>query len=353
MISSLTRARPIAVSPRARLAPLVMVTAAVTIASLAVGALPIPMAAMPAIVRDALLGREAADPVMTAVLLEVRLPRALFALVVGGALGSTGACMQGLFRNPLADPTLIGVSPGAALAAAVTIVLGGRIAPGIDVSHLLPPAAFLGALAITIAMWRLGQRGGNTSVAMVLLTGVAMSALAMAGVGLLVLVADDRQLRDLTFWNLGSLGGATWQSLGVAALFALPVMLYLPRLAGPLDAWLLGDAEAGHLGVDVESLKRRAILLTALGVGAAVAFAGIIGFVGLVVPHVLRLVWGPSHRALLPGAALLGAALLAGADTAARTIAAPTEVPIGILTALCGAPFFVWLVRRHLPRGLA
>ena len=285
-----------------------------------------------------------------AVLGVVRAPRVLMAALIGAGLGAAGAAMQGLFRNPLADPGLIGVSAGAALAAVAAIVLGGSLfgaAAGLVGLWLLPLAAFAGGLLATLLMARLGTVGGVASVATLLLAGVAVNALAGALTGVLVFMADDRQVRDITFWTLGSLAGARWAQLPVVlALVGVPLLL-LCALARPLNALLLGEAEAFHLGVRVEAVKRLAVVLAAVAVAAGVAFTGLIGFVGLVVPHLVRLGFGADHRLVLPGAALLGAALLVLADLAARSLAAPAELPVGVVTALLGAPFFLWLLRRR------
>ncbi len=291
-----------------------------------------------------------------AILGVVRAPRVLLAALVGAGLGAAGAAMQGLFRNPLADPGLIGVSAGAALAAVAAIVLAGGIfgaAAGLLGLWLLPLAAFLGGLGATALMARLGTIGGVTPVATLLLAGVAVNALAGALTGVLIFMADDRQVRDITFWTLGSLAGARWAQIPVVLLLVgLPALL-LCALARPLNALLLGEAEAFHLGTSVESVKRLAVVLAAIAVAAGVAFTGLIGFVGLVVPHLIRLGFGSDHRLVLPGAALLGAALLVLADLAARSLAAPAELPVGVVTALLGAPFFLWLLRRRAAGGIA
>jgi iron complex transport system permease protein len=288
------------------------------------------------------------------VLTAIRLPRVLLGMGVGGGLAVSGAVMQGLFRNPLADPSLIGVSSGAALAAVVTIVLGPVLMGGWADAlgpFLLPAAAFAGGVGATVLVYRLGTRNGQTSVATMLLAGIAINALAGAGTGLMTFIADDDQLRDLTFWTLGSLGGATWTQLAVVGPCLLGGMVAAPLLARPLNALLLGEGEAFHLGIDTERTKKQVVTLAALVVGAAVAVSGVIGFIGLVVPHLLRLAVGPDHRVLIPGSALLGGALLLGADVLARTIVAPAELPIGIVTALVGAPFFLWLLLRDRNRG--
>lgn len=279
---------------------------------------------------------------------QIRLPRALLGLCVGAVLALSGVAMQGLFRNPLADPGLIGVSSGAALGAAVAIV-GGAAFGGLPTAlapYLLSGCAFAGGLGVTALVYRLGRRDGQTSVATMLLAGIALTALAGAAIGLFTYLADDATLRTLTFWNLGSLNGASYARLWPLLLVTAAVALWLPRRARALNALLLGESEARHLGFAVERLKRELVFCTALGVGAAVAAAGMIGFIGLVVPHLMRLLVGPDHRLLLPASALAGASLLLLADLLARLLLAPAELPIGIVTALLGAPFFIYLLLR-------
>ncbi len=297
-----------------------------------------------------LLALPADDAQAAAVLTQIRLPRVLFAMLAGAALAVGGAVLQGLFRNPLADPALIGISGGAALAAAWTIVLNVRLLPGLNVllgPFSLPLAAFAGALLATWLVHRLASVHGATSVAVMLLAGIAVSALAGAGIGLAAYVASDEQLRNITFWQLGTLTGATWRTLGALGVLAGSATLVGLQLARPLDALALGEAEARHLGVDVERLKRTGMVAAALAVGTVTAFCGIIGFVALVAPHIVRVACGPSHRLLLPACALAGAILMTIADVVARTAVAPAELPIGVLTALIGAPFFLVLLLRQ------
>jgi|TARA_R110002126_G_scaffold74484_3_gene185787 iron complex transport system permease protein len=275
-------------------------------------------------------------------------------ILVGATLALTGAAMQGLFRNPLADPGLIGVSSGAALGAALMIVLGSSMLSALP-SFVLPYATVLGAFAggviTTWLVYRLGQSVQGTSVASMLLAGIAIAAISGAVIGMLSYLADDAMLRTLTFWNMGSLGSANYQRVAVLALCCALVWWRLPRQAKALNALLLGESEARHLGVDVERVKRELVLLTALGVGACVAAAGLIGFVGLVVPHLVRLLLGADHRRVLPVSMLLGASLLLLADVGARLLIAPAELPLGIITALLGAPFFLALLMRAQRRG--
>ncbi|RUZ58553.1 iron ABC transporter permease, partial [Mesorhizobium sp. M7A.F.Ca.US.003.02.2.1] len=257
--------------------------------------------------------------------------------------------MQGLFRNPLADPGLIGVSAGSSLGAVAVIVLGATILAPVTVllgTLALPLAAFCGGLATTLMLYQVATRRGQTSVATMLLAGIALAALAMALTGILIFMADDRQLRDLTFWQLGSLGGATWAKIASVGPIIVLALAAMPFLARGLNALALGEATAGHLGIPVQRLKYTAIVGVSAAVGASVAVSGGIGFVGIVVPHLLRLLIGPDNRYLLPASALLGASLLLLADAVARTIVAPAELPIGIVTAIAGAPFFLWILLR-------
>lgn len=282
------------------------------------------------------------------ILAQIRVPRTLLGLAVGMVLALCGVAMQGLFRNPLADPGLVGVSSGAALGAAVAIVGGAAFGglPEAFAPYLLSAFAFIGGLLVTALVYRLGRRDAQTNVAIMLLAGIALTALAGAAIGLFTYLADDATLRTLTFWNLGSLNGASYARLWPLLLATLAVALWLPRRARALNALLLGESEARHLGFEVERLKRELVFCTALGVGAAVAAAGLIGFIGLVVPHLMRLLVGPDHRLLLPASALAGASLLLLADLVARLALAPAELPIGIVTALIGAPFFLYLLVR-------
>lgn len=279
---------------------------------------------------------------------QIRLPRTLLGLAVGGVLALSGVAMQGLFRNPLADPGLVGVSSGAALGAAIAIVGGAAFGglPEVMGPYLLSLCAFIGGLGVTAVVYRLGRRNGQTNVAVMLLAGIALTALAGSAVGLFTYLADDATLRTLTFWNLGSLNGASYARLWPLLIVTVGVALWLPRRANALNALLLGESEANHLGIDVEGLKRELVFCTALGVGAAVAAAGMIGFIGLVVPHLVRLLAGPDHRVLLPASVLAGATLLLFADLIARLALAPAELPIGIVTAFLGAPFFLYLLMR-------
>ena len=287
------------------------------------------------------------SPAERAILLDIRLPRLLLGALVGASLAVSGALMQGLFRNPLADPGLVGVGAGAGLGAVVAIVLGGLMPAAIHAAtgmYLVPLFAFFGGWATTLILYRVASLRGQTSIATMLLAGIVLGALAGAATGVLVYLADDNQLRDLTFWGLGSLAGANWTKLAAAAPILIGGLALSPLLARGLNAMALGEGVARHLGVPVEGVKRGAILIVASMTGASVAVSGVIGFVGIVVPHILRLAIGPDHRSLLPTAALFGAALLIAADTVSRLVVSPAELPIGIIMALIGAPVFLWIL---------
>lgn len=304
------------------------------------------------VVWDALTGVTETSP-QHMVFMNIRLPRLLLGVAAGAALGLSGALMQGLFRNPLADPGLIGISSGAALAASITIVMGSVWFPDLPRtlgSWTLVATAFAGSLGVTLLVYILSQQDGATRVALMLLAGVAINALAGAGLGFLTFLASDEQLRNIQFWLLGSLGGARWSAVALVGTTVFVAVCAGLTLARPLNAIALGEAQAALLGVPVERVKRYAVLVTALAVGAVTATTGIIGFVGLVAPHCVRMIAGPDHRVVLPGSALLGAALVLLADSVARTAVKPAELPLGVLTAFVGVPFFLLLLRHFKSR---
>lgn len=290
------------------------------------------------------------DETQVAILTAIRLPRVCLGLLIGAGLAVAGAALQGLFRNPLADPGLIGISSGASLAAVLMIVLEVTRffkLTGLAGYYALSLVAFGGACLTTLLVYRLARVAGRSVLTTMLLAGIAINALTGALTGLLTYVATDDQLRTVTFWSLGSLGGATWTTVLTLLPFMAVVLVAMPRLAKSLNLLALGERQAVTLGVNLTSLKRRVIVLATLAVGTSVAVAGIIGFVGLVIPHLIRLVAGADHRRVLLGSALGGATVLTGADALARTVVAPAELPIGILTALLGTPVFLWLLIRE------
>ncbi len=294
------------------------------------------------------------DTVHEMVLFNIRLPRLVMTVLVGLSLGVSGASLQGLFRNPLVEPGLIGVSSGASLAVVFVIVFGAALLPegqSWAMSLVTSVFAFAGGLLATWGVMQIGRRMGQTSIAMLVLAGVAVNALCGALMGLLIYHATENQLHMFTFWTLGDLGGASWSSLLVAAPFLLGGSYVLLRQAPALNAMALGEAEAFHMGVDVHRSKRLIILCAALSVGAAVSLAGAIGFVGLIVPHWIRVMFHSDNRLVLPASALAGPILLIVADMVARVIVSPAEMPIGIVTALFGAPVFIFLLVRSQIRN--
>ncbi|MEV7034412.1 iron ABC transporter permease [Streptomyces sp. NPDC093272] len=307
------------------------------------GAYPIPTGdVLGSVLHRAGLGGTALDRVPESVLWNVRFPRIVLALLVGASLGCAGALMQGVFGNPLAEPGVIGVSSGAAVGAVAAIASGA----GFLGNWTVPACAFAAGLAAAGLVYVMSRSGGRTEVVTLILTGIALNAFAGALIGLCLFFADTAAVSQITFWQLGSLSQATWPKVLAVLPCAVLGLALAPCYARRLDLLALGERPARHLGVDVERLRVTLILVIALLTAAAVSVSGIIGFVGLVVPHLLRMAAGPGHRFLLPGSALLGAVVLLAADLAARTVAAPAELPLGVLTALLGSPFFFWLLRR-------
>lgn len=286
-------------------------------------------------------------PHIQLVINEIRLPRTILCMFIGAILAICGVVMQGLFRNPLAEPGIIGVSAGAALGGAFAIVVFADFSqnyPTLMNLAALPFFAFLGGALTTVLVYWLGTNKFGTSVTIMLLAGVAISALSGAAIGFMNFIADDQMLRDLTLWSMGSLAGANWSGIALAAVTLVLLMFWFQKKAMSLNALLLGESEAKHLGVPVQKLKRQLILLSAVGVGITVSISGAIGFIGLVIPHLGRMLAYPDHRTLLPISALMGALLLTAADMFARVVVAPAELPVGIVTALIGAPFFIYLL---------
>lgn len=285
---------------------------------------------------------QALDDISRNVLFDIRIPRVLLGILAGAALGLTGAVMQALFRNPLAEPGLVGLSAGASLGAVAAIVLstGGFL--------LISISAFICSVLTTYITYLLGRL--SSSVSGLLLAGIAINAIIFSIVGLIIINANDAQLRDLTFWNMGSLASANWQVLGFLSPIMFFGMILLLRHWRMLNALLLGEREAHHLGFALKPLRKQLIILVAMVVGPMVAVTGGIGFVGLVMPHLVRILLGADHRWVLPASAISGAFALTLADWLARTLISPAELPIGLITSLVGAPFFVWLLYRGRTR---
>ncbi|MBX4179059.1 MULTISPECIES: FecCD family ABC transporter permease [Streptomyces] len=336
--------------PRARRSTAWLLTGALTAGLLVLipvaagtGAYPIPVGdVLGSVVQRTGLGGTELDRVAESVLWNVRFPRIVLALLVGASLGCAGALMQGVFGNPLAEPGVIGVSSGAAVGAVAAIAFGLNFLGTWTVSVF----AFVSGLITVLVVYAMSRSGGRTEVVTLILTGIAVNAFAGALIGLFLFFADTAAVNQITFWQLGSLAQATWPKVLAVLPCAALGLGVAPLYARRLDLLALGERPARHLGVDVERLRIVLVLVIALLTAAAVSVAGVIGFVGLVVPHLLRMAAGPGHRFLIPGSALLGALVLLAADLAARTVAEPAELPLGVLTALLGSPFFFWLLRR-------
>lgn len=280
---------------------------------------------------------------------DVRAARIIMAILIGSMLSVSGTSLQGLFRNPLATGDLIGLTAGATLMAAITIVLGGyfrEYLPEVVQFSLVGIAAFIGSLLAMLLVYRISTSGGKTNVVMMLLTGVAISAIGFSIVGFLIYISKDDQLRDLTFWNMGSLAAATWTKNIILTVILILSYSVLLRKGKALNAMMLGEKDAQHLGINVENLKKQIVIIVSLMVGSCVAFSGTIGFVGLIVPYILRLLFKSNYNYILPLSAILGSILLLTADTISRSIVQPSELPIGILTAMMGAPIFIAILLK-------
>ncbi len=340
---------------RAATTPVIIISLAVmllvvVLLSLTIGAVPIPVTEVAVILlkQIGVFSSIPTDSTHEIVLTSIRFPRILMTALIGAALGASGAALQGLFRNPLVEPSLIGVSGGSAAAVVMVVVFGAslKVSAGWLYDAIMPLAAFAGGLVATILVLKLSYQAGRTNIAALILLGVAANALTGAIIGLAIFYANDDQLRTFTFWTLGDLGGATPAKLAIAGpliLISLGALLLCTR---SLNALALGEAEAYHIGVDVERTKQLIVFFSALGVGVSVSLAGMIGFVGLVMPHLVRVLFHPDHRLVLPASILGGALLLIFADVIARTVTSPSELPIGVVTAFIGAPFFIALLLR-------
>ncbi len=278
------------------------------------------------------------------VLLQLRLPRAIMAILIGSALAVSGTCLQGMFKNPLASPDLIGITSGSVLFAAVTIVLGAGLKsflPEFIHFSLLSIMAFVGAMLTMLFVYRMSTTNGKTNIVILLLSGVAISALTGAATGMLTYISTEEELRNLTFWTLGSLAAASWTKNIILAIVVTISLFFLVKKGKALNAMMLGEKDAEHLGIPVEKTKKQIIILSALMVGTSVSFAGTIGFIGLIVPYILRLIFKSNYTIILPLSVLLGSIILLIADTLSRVIVQPSELPVGILTAIMGAPVFI------------
>lgn len=318
--------------------------------SLTIGAVPVPVNDVVIVLlqKIGLFTNVQVDSMHDVVLSSIRFPRVFMTLMIGAALGVSGASLQGLFRNPLVEPSLIGVSGGAASGVVLVIVFGSSFlaVDGFLFNALIPVTAFVGGLLATFLVLKLSSQAGKTNIAVLVLTGVAINALAGAVIGLAVFYADENQLRTFTFWTLGDLGGATFGKLVITAPLLLASIVALLFYSNTLNAVALGEAEAYHMGVDVERTKRAVVFFSALAVGVSVSLSGIIGFIGLVIPHLIRVLFHSDNKLVLPASVIGGAWLLVVADIIARTIVTPAELPIGVMTALIGAPFFILLLMK-------
>ncbi|WP_265713762.1 FecCD family ABC transporter permease [Sphingobacterium sp. InxBP1] len=289
------------------------------------------------------------DAMQQNVIFEIRMPRLLLGLLVGAALGISGAGIQGIFRNPLAEPGLIGISSGASLFAVLIIAFETFLFTSLSAwigYYMLAAGAFVGAGLTAFVVYRIASKNGRPNVTTMLLAGIAINAFAGALTGLMTYMSTEQQLRTITFWMLGSLGGATWDNvLAVAPFIVIPILI-LPFFGKSLNAFALGELQADLLGMRTDRVKRWVVILSTLAVGASVAVSGIIGFVGLIIPHTVRLMGGPDHRFVLPASLLLGALVLTLADVIARVLVAPIELPIGVITALLGTPIFLYILIR-------
>ena len=343
---------------------LCLLTPVMLLLGLSVGPVPITAQQLLQLLANFFSDSTVLDPAMVglqSIVEDIRLPRTLLAWLVGAGLAISGAAMQGLFRNPLADPSIIGVTSGASLGASIAVIVIANRLTGIEQwggLSILIIGAFVGGLLAVLTVYRLatglndGLPSKHTSVATMLLVGIAITALAGAGNSLLAYIADNDTLRRMSLWNMGGLDAANGLRVILATVIILPAIFLLMRFSRQLDAMLLGESEARHLGVDVQRTKWALIIIVAIAVASSVALAGVIGFVGLVVPHMLRMIIGPSHRRLLPCSALAGGLMLVAADIVARIVVSPAEMPVGVITAVLGAPLFIILLRQRRDYGM-
>lgn len=328
---------------------LAVLLAILIIFSAGVGAVHLSWAEIIDLVRHKLGADVSVNSVHEGLFFQIRLPRTFLCVLVGASLSVSGAMMQSLFRNPIVEPGLIGTSAGSAFGAAMLIVLGQNTffqSFSFLGNLLMPVCAFIGGLTATLLVYYFSASLNRVNISIMILAGIAINAIAAGGTGFLAYIARDPQARSITFWNLGSVSGASWQSVTIVGISTITGFILALRFAKPLNALQLGDTEAGYLGVHTERLKILVILVNTLLVSVATSMVGIIAFVGLIVPHLLRLLKGSDNRYLLIGSALLGAIVLIVTDMICRVVIAPAEMPIGIVTAFIGAPVFLWLLYR-------
>ncbi|KAF7765080.1 iron complex transport system permease protein [Pseudoalteromonas citrea] len=341
---------PVGSAKRMLVSGLLIVCFMIGLISLAIGGVDISLSQLVDI-----LSYKEANSLQNAVIWEIRLPRLVLTMAVGAGLAASGAAMQAIFRNPLADPGLIGITSGAALGAIATIVLGNSLLSTFSESYgiyAVPIGAFLGCLVICTLIYKLSSQGNQFTIISLLLAGIAINAIVSAFIGILTLISSDAELRDLTFWGMGSLAGNNFKMIIPSLVVISVCCLFFFKMAKPLNIYLLGEQQARHLGVNVTALKKQAFIYTALCIGASVSLTGMIGFVGFIVPHIMRLLMGPDHRYLMPASILGGAILLSLADILARTLILPSELPIGLITSAIGGPFFlVMLLKTYQSRG--
>lgn len=327
---------------------LVVLLAVSLLASIAFGAVHIRLPDMWSAIVHLIRGEKPAS-IYENVFLQLRLPRVLLCAITGAILAVSGVLMQGLFRNPIVEPGLMGTSAGAAFGASVIFVLAGNISASFKAAvgpYLVPLFAFGGGLLATYAVYMLARNAKRVSVLSLLLVGIAINAVGMSGTGFMSYIARDPQARSITFWNLGNFSGASWTQVIIVGAVATVIFIIALFYAKQLNALLLGEEEAGYLGVHAAGLKWRILLVNTAMVSIATAFVGVISFMGLIVPHIIRLLIGSDNKRLLPASMLAGALLLTLADLVARLLVAPAEIPIGIITSLVGAPVFIILLKK-------
>jgi len=326
----------------------IAVLAIVLILGIAFGAVSIAPAEMWSAVKHFFQGKPPAS-IYEGVFLQLRLPRVLLCAITGAILAVSGVLMQGLFRNPIVEPGLVGTSAGAAFGASFIFVMAPKLSPALKSMTgplLVPLFAFAGGLLATYLVYSLAKNASRVSIMSLLLVGIAVNAIGLSGTGFMTYIARDPQARSITFWNLGTFAGASWLQVGITGAIAAIIFLVSLRYSKQLNALLLGEEEATYLGVDTRRLKSRIMILNTAMVSVATAFVGVISFMGLIVPHILRLILGSDNKKLLPAAMVMGALLMTLADMGARLLLAPAEMPIGIITALVGAPVFIILLKQ-------